>query len=57
MLQFIVDGKRNAEIAESLGVSAKTVSTHRARILEKMNFTTNQQIVRHVLQQRLQPTH
>ncbi len=57
VLQFIVDGKRNGEIAESLGLSAKTVSTHRARILEKMNFTTNQQIVRHVLQQRLQPIH
>lgn len=50
--QLIVEGKRNREIAELLHVSAKTVSTHRARILEKMDLTTNQQIVLHVLQQR-----
>lgn len=55
VLQLIVDGKRNREIAELLGVSAKTVSTHRAHILEKMDLATNQQIVRHVLHQRLQP--
>ena len=56
VLGLIVDGKRNGEIAELLNVSAKTVSTHRTRILEKMNLTTNQQIVRYVLQQRLQPS-
>jgi DNA-binding NarL/FixJ family response regulator len=54
---LIVDGKRNGEIAELLNVSEKTVSTHRTRILQKMNLTTNQQIVRHVLQQRLQSSH
>jgi two-component system, NarL family, invasion response regulator UvrY len=53
VLQLIVEGKRNREIAELLNVSAKTVSTHRAHILEKMDLTTNQQIVRYVLQRRL----
>ena len=57
VLQLITEGKKNREIAELLGVSAKTVSTHRAHILEKMDLTTNQQIVLHVLQQRLHPAH
>jgi DNA-binding NarL/FixJ family response regulator len=57
VLQLIAEGKRTREIAECLGVSPKTVSTHRAHILEKMKLTTNQQIVLHVLQQRLQPVH
>jgi two-component system, LuxR family, secretion system response regulator SsrB len=57
VLQLIAEGKKNREIAQLLGVSAKTVSTHRAHILEKMKLTTTQQIVLHVLQQRLQPAH
>jgi DNA-binding NarL/FixJ family response regulator len=57
VLQLMVDGKRNLEIAEILAVSPKTVSTHRARILEKMNLKTNQQIIRHELQRRLELCH
>lgn len=57
VLQLIVEGKRTREIAEVLDLSAKTVSTHRSRILEKMNMATNQQIVRHVLQRRLAFAH
>ncbi len=32
-------------IAEKLNVSAKTITTHRARILQKMGFTNNAEIV------------
>lgn len=53
VLHLMVEGKRTGEIAEVLAVSAKTVSTYRTRILEKMNMATNHQIVRHVLQRRL----
>lgn len=55
VLQLIVEGKKTNEIARELGLSVKTVSTHRAHILDKMNLSTNQQMVRDVLQQRLQP--
>ena len=55
VLHLIVEGKRSREIAGLLGVSDKTVSTHRTRLLDKMNFSSTQQIIRHVLQQRLQP--
>ena len=57
VLQLMVDGKRNLEIADILAVSPKTVSTHRARILEKMKLKTNQQIIRHELQRRLELYH
>lgn len=57
VLELIAEGKRNGEIAGLLGVSTKTVSTHRAHILEKTKLTSNQQIVRHVLQRRLQRAH
>ena len=38
---MIASGKSTKVIADELCVSATTVSTHRARILGKMNFTTN----------------
>jgi DNA-binding NarL/FixJ family response regulator len=56
VLHLIVKGKRSREIAGLLGMSDKTVSTHRTRLLGKMNFSSTQQIIRHVLQQRLQPS-
>jgi DNA-binding NarL/FixJ family response regulator len=52
VLQLMVDGERNLEIAKILAVSPKTVSTHRARILEKMELKTNQQLIRRELQRR-----
>lgn len=52
VLRLIVEGMRTGEIAQALDVSAKTISTHRARILEKMKLATSQQIIRHVIQQR-----
>ena len=36
VLDFVVDGLSSREIAEELGVSAKTVEAHRARINDKM---------------------
>ncbi len=41
------------EVAESLGLSAKTVSTYRARLLEKMGLGTNADLVRYVVENGL----
>ncbi|NPE58762.1 response regulator transcription factor [Dickeya dadantii] len=40
-------------IAEMLAISNKTVSTHKSRLMEKMQFTTNADIVKYALSQRL----
>ena len=40
-------------IAEELGVSFKTVSTYRTRILEKMDFDNNTDIIRYCLKHEL----
>ncbi|HET9709305.1 MAG TPA: response regulator transcription factor [Gemmatimonadales bacterium] len=43
-------GKSVKQIATELGVSPKTVSTHRARLLRKMHFKTSAELIRYVLQ-------
>ncbi len=50
---MIASGKRLNEIAEKLFVSPKTVSTYRARILEKMGMKTNADLTHYVIKNNL----
>jgi two-component system, NarL family, invasion response regulator UvrY len=47
VMRLIASGKSVSEIAEDLSLSVKTISTYRARILEKMRMTNNAQIIRY----------
>lgn len=49
-------GRSVTEIANDLCLSTKTVSTYRARLLEKMNFRTNADLTQYAVRQRLIPT-
>ena len=40
-------GRTVKEVAETLGLSPKTVSTYRTRLMEKMGFATNADLVRY----------
>lgn len=46
-------GKSLKEIADQLFISTKTVSTYRARILDKMKMKTNAEIIRYCLDKEL----
>jgi DNA-binding NarL/FixJ family response regulator len=46
---MIASGKTVKEIAEDLNLSAKTISTHRARILRKMNMKNNAQLTHYAI--------
>jgi two-component system invasion response regulator UvrY len=50
---LIASGKTVTEIAELLSRSVKTISTYRARILEKMGMRTNAEITHYVIQNKL----
>jgi len=50
---MIASGKTVTEIAEELSLSVKTISTYRARILEKMNMKTNAELTRYAFQNSL----
>jgi len=49
ILCLIASGKTPTQIAGELSLSVKTVSTYRARILEKMNLTTNAQLTHYAI--------
>jgi RNA polymerase sigma factor (sigma-70 family) len=46
VMAMVTDGKSNKEIATSLGVSAKTVEVHRARVMDKMRADSLAELVR-----------
>ena len=47
VLRGLGTGRTVKELAESLGLSPKTVSTYRTRLMEKMGFATNADLVRY----------
>ena len=53
VLRMIASGKTVSQIAEELHLSVTTVSTHRARILEKMGMASNADLMRYALHNRL----
>ena len=46
---MVTEGRSNKEIANALGVSAKTIEAHRARVMEKMQAGSLAELVRMAL--------
>lgn len=53
VFKLIASGKTVSEIAEILSLSVPTVSTYRARMLEKMNMKNNSELTHYAVQQGL----
>src|SRR6266508_1546543 len=53
VLRMIASGKTVSQIAEELHLSVTTVSTYRARILEKMNMTNSAELMHYALRNHL----
>ena len=53
VMQLMASGKTLAEIAGELSLSAKTVSTYRTRLLEKLNLKTNAELIRYAIEHGL----
>jgi DNA-binding NarL/FixJ family response regulator len=50
---MIARGKKTQEIADELFLSTNTISTYRARILEKMNLKNTAEIIHYALNHKL----
>ena len=53
VLRMIASGKTVSEIAAEIALSVKTVSTYRARILEKMSMRTNAELTHYAIRNHL----
>lgn len=53
IMSLIASGKTVGEIAEELSLSVKTISTYRARVLEKMQMKTNAQLTHYFISNNL----
>ena len=53
IFKLIASGKTISEISDVLSLSKSTVSTYRARILEKMNMRTNAELTHYAIQNNL----
>jgi DNA-binding NarL/FixJ family response regulator len=53
VLRMLGGGRTVSEIAAALNLSVKTISTYRARLLEKMRMRTNAELTRYAVEQQL----
>ncbi len=51
VLKLLADGLRTKEIADRLGVGAKTVETYRARLMEKLKLTSIAELTRYAVRE------
>jgi len=49
-MDLVVAGRHNREIAETLGISARTVEVHKARVMDKLDAASVAELVRRHLQ-------
>jgi len=53
VMRLIASGKTLSEIADLLSLSDKTISTYRARLMEKMRMRTNAELTHYAIQNKL----
>lgn len=53
VMKYISEGKSISEIGEILNLNINTVSTYRARVMEKLNFKNNAEIVKYCIEHKL----
>jgi two-component system, NarL family, response regulator NreC len=53
--QYLASGHTNAEVAEALGISKRTVETHRAAIMSKLGLKSRAELVQFAMENGLWP--
>ena len=53
VLRLLGSGRTVSDVARALGLSVKTVSTYRTRVLEKLGMRTNAELMRYAIENNL----
>ncbi len=56
VLHLAAEGHKNVEIASRLGISNRTVETHRANLMRKLNLQSHADLVRYAIRRGLVPS-
>jgi DNA-binding NarL/FixJ family response regulator len=57
IVQLVAEGKQNKQVARCLGLSVKTVETHRATVMRKLKLHTTAELVRYALRNNIVTMH
>ena len=52
-MQLIAEGHSNKQIANILNISLKTVETHRAAVMRKLNLSSSAALVRYAIRNKI----
>ncbi|CAM2193562.1 response regulator transcription factor [Paraburkholderia sp. A1RI_3L] len=53
VLQMLASGRSINDIADAFALSAKTISTHKMRLMQKLNLTNNAELIRYAIKHGL----
>lgn len=53
IVQLLAEGGSNKEVADALGISVKTVETHRATVMKKLKFKSFSDLVRYAIRNNI----
>lgn len=53
IVQLLAEGGSNKEVADTLGISVKTVETHRAAVMKKLKFKSFSDLVRYAIRNNI----
>jgi DNA-binding NarL/FixJ family response regulator len=53
IFELLIAGRRGSEIAQALSLSEKTVSTHKAHVLRKLNLGNVSELMRYAIRHQL----
>ena len=53
IVQLLAEGRSNKQVADELGISVKTVETHRASIMKKLQFKAFSELVRYAVRNHI----
>jgi DNA-binding NarL/FixJ family response regulator len=53
VVQLIAEGHTNKQVANALGIGLKTVETHRATVMRKLNLSSSAKLVRYAIRNKL----
>jgi DNA-binding NarL/FixJ family response regulator len=55
IIQLLAEGRSNKEAASILGISVKTIETHRANIMHKLQLRSVSELVRYAIRNKIAP--